>query len=104
MGISTGVLLITAIIVLFIYLMMGFRRARHKFFSLFLIFMLLFLAISFTVAIKGKNIDLKTSKGVFDAGKVYFSWLGSAFGNFKTVTTYAVKMDWGGSNKTLGKG
>lgn len=100
----TGVILIVGVFVLLIYLMMGFRRARHKFFSLFLIAMLLFFAISFTVAIKGKDINFKTAGGVLNAGKVYLSWLGSAFGNFKAVTSYAIKMDWGGNNQTSGKG
>ena len=28
------------------------------------------------------------------ATSVYFSWLGSTFGNLKSITSYAVKMDW----------
>jgi len=34
-------------------------------------------------------------EGVVGAAKIYFSWLGSLFGNFAKVSTYAVKQDWG---------
>ena len=50
-----------------------------------------------------KTITIDTEKkDDVDAGKIYFSWLGSVFFNLKTITTHAVKMDWG-DNSSLEK-
>ncbi len=49
---------------------------------------------------RGKDVNLKTVPGVIDAGKLYLSWLGSIFGNFKTITSNAIKMDCADSNNT----
>lgn len=93
-------LLIIGILIAGIWILLEFKRFRHKFFAIFLIALILFSYISFTLVLKGKNVNLKTSSGILQAGKLYFSWLGSIFGNFKTITTNAVKMDWIGQNKT----
>ena len=101
----TGIVLIVAAFVLLIWFFLGFRRVRHKFFSHFLIILLIFMAFTFTLSIRGHDVDFKTAGGVLNAGKVYLSWLGSAFGNFKAVTSYAIKMDWSGEeNSTVNKG
>jgi len=100
----TGIIIIVAVLILLVWTIVEFKRMRHKFFALFLIGLILFVAITFSVAIKGKSVEFKTAKGVENAFNIYVAWLGSAFGNFKTVTTYAVKMDWSGSNQTSSKG
>jgi uncharacterized membrane protein YhaH (DUF805 family) len=100
----SGIILIVGIFLLLIWMMLGFRRARHKFFSHFLIILLIFVAFTFTLSIRGHEVDLKTASGVLNAGKIYMSWLGSAFSNFKAVTSYAVKMDWGGDNNSTSGG
>ena len=74
-------------------------RLKHKLFAIFLIALILFLYISTSLVFREEDIDFKSVSGVMDATKIYFSWLGSAFGNMKTITTYAVKMDWR-SNET----
>ncbi len=95
-------LLIVGILIIAIWVLVELKRFRHKFFAIFLIALILFSYLSFTLILKGKNIDLKTSSGIIQAGKLYFSWLGSIFGNFKTITTNAIKMDWAGQNRTGG--
>jgi len=48
-----------------------------------------------------RAVDLSTISGMTDATKLYFSWLFSVFGNFKTITAGAIQLDWGEtSNKT----
>jgi|SRR3989344_517850 len=99
----TGIIFIVAIFLLLIWFFLGFRRARHKFFSHTLIILLIFVAFTFALSIRGYDVSFKTVSGVIDAGKVYFGWLGAAFGNFKSVTGYATKLDWKGNNETAPK-
>jgi hypothetical protein len=89
-----GTLLIVLLLVGAIWLFVEVKRFRHKAFALFLIVLILFTYLGFTATIKGKNIDLKTTDGIKDAGQFYLSWLGSIFSNFKTLTSNAVNMDW----------
>ncbi|MEK6918069.1 MAG: hypothetical protein AABW51_03920 [Nanoarchaeota archaeon] len=94
---------IIIILIAAIWITLEFKRARHKIFAIFLIALILFTYFSFTTAIKGKNIDLGSTSGMVKAGGLYFSWLGHLFGNVKTVTANAVKMDWNNNNKTAVK-
>ncbi len=95
-------LFIIAVLIVAIWVIVEIKRLRHKIFAVFLIAMILFTYISFSVVLKGQDVDLKTVPGMISASKLYFSWLGSVFGNLKSVTTYAIKMDWE-SNKTTVK-
>lgn len=89
-------------LILVIWIFIEIKRMRHKLFAIFLIALILFTYISFSVVLRGKNIDYTSVSGWTTAGKLYFSWLGNAFENFKTLTSSAVKMDWEG-NKSLSK-
>jgi hypothetical protein len=93
---------IVGILIAVVWLMLEFKKFRHKYFAIFLIVLILFTYLSFTYVIRGKNVDFGTVSGVINAGKLYFSWLGSLFGNLKFITTNAVKMDWSGQNSTGG--
>ena len=73
---------------------------KHKFFVFLVILLIIISYLSFTIVLKNQNIDYKSVSGVVKASKLYYAWLGSLFGNFKTMTSYAVKMDWKG-NETL---
>lgn len=99
----SGIVLIVGVFVLLIWFFLVFRRARHKFFSHFLLVLLIFLFITFAISIRGSDVSFKTSSGVLSAGKIYFNWLGSAFGNVKSITGYATKLDWDNSNETSKK-
>jgi hypothetical protein len=46
------------------------------------------------------DVELKSVKDVFNFGGVYFSWAGSIFHNFKSLTTNAVQEDWSINNVT----
>jgi len=90
-------LFVVAVLIIAIYFFVELKRLRHKIFALFLIALILFTYISFTVVIKDKEIDYKTVGGLTSAAKLYFSWLTSIFGNFKSITTHAIDMDWKGN-------
>jgi glucan phosphoethanolaminetransferase (alkaline phosphatase superfamily) len=87
-------LLIVGILVVGIWIIIEFKRFKHKLLAIFLILLIVFTYVSFLVTLKGKDIDFKSVEGLKQAGTLYFSWLGSVFGNLKTITSNAIKMDW----------
>jgi len=99
---STGVVIVS-VLILGIWILVEVKRMRHKIFALVLIALILVSYIGFAGVMKNNNIDLKTVEGLSKATKLYFLWIGSAFGNMNTITTNAIKMDWSGeqiSNQT----
>lgn len=90
-------LLVVAVLVIGIWVVIEVKRIKHKLFAMFLIGLILFLYISMVFVFKGQDIDYKTVSGVGYAAKLYMSWLGSVAGNFKSMTSHAVKMDWSGN-------
>jgi len=94
MEIGITLIIISALIIA-IWILIEFKRLKHKLFAIFLIGLILFLYISLTFTLKGQNLDLKTIPGITQAGKIYFSWLASATGNFKSITSNAINMNWG---------
>lgn len=83
-----------------IWIIIEVKRLKHKVFAIFLIVLILFTYLSFSHVVKKNDVDLKTIPGIYDGGKLYLSWLGGIFGNFKSITTNAIKMDWSGDNET----
>ena len=96
-------LLIIAVLIIAIWIVIEVKRFRHKIFAIFLIALILFTYLSFTTVLKGKDIDYKTIPGITEASKLYISWLGSIFGNVKTMTTHAINLDWAEDNQTMAK-
>lgn len=91
-------LIVIAVLIIAIWLIIEAKRLRHKAFAIFLIMLILFTYLSFSHVVNKHDINLKTASGIYGAGKLYLSWLGNIFGNFKTITTNAVKMDWSGGD------
>jgi len=85
-----------------IWVIIEVKRLKHKLFAIFLIGLILFLYASVTFTLKGHEIDYSSTSGIMEANKIYFSWLGSAFTNLKSITTNAVKMDWGANETASG--
>ena len=96
---TTGILIVSAIIIL-VWILIEFKRFRHKIFAIFLMVAIIFLYFGAIVVFQDINIDLGTMSGITDATKIYFSWLVSVFGNFKTMTAGAIQLDWKDSNET----
>jgi hypothetical protein len=91
---------VVAIAIVVIWVLIEVKRLKHKLFAFFLIGLILFTYISFSVSLKNENVDLKTVPGLIKAGKLYFAWLGSAFKNVKSITAYASSQDWNDYNKS----
>ena len=94
-------LLIVAVLVVIIWVTIEIKRLKHKIFAIILIALIIFSYVSAAVIFKNQNIDFKTVPGLMKASKLYLSWMGSIFGNVKSITTNAIKMDWGANNKTI---
>lgn len=93
---------IVGVLIVAIWLIIELKRMRHKIFAFFLIALILFTYFSFNLVLKKNNVDLGSVSGLVEAGKLYLSWLGSAFGNAKTITANAVKLDWSNSKNVTG--
>jgi hypothetical protein len=93
-------LLVVAVLLIAIWVIFEVKRFRHKLFAIFLIVLILFTYLSFTAVLKGKDVDLKTTSGLREAGSLYVAWLGSIFGNLRSITTHAVDMNWKSVNET----
>ena len=95
-------LFIVVVLIIAVWVIIEIKRLRHKIFAIFLIALILFTYISFAVTLKGQDIDFKTIPGMITATKLYFSWLASAFQNLKSITTQAIRLDWGAKNESKG--
>ena len=102
--VAAGFILVLVLIVA-VWLIIEFKRFRHKILAVFLILLILFTYFSFSAVIKDKGVDLKTFDGMKEAGKLYVLWLGNLFKNVKVVTSNAIDMNWKmnetEANKTL---
>jgi len=94
------VFFVIAALVIGIWLLFGFKRMKHKFIAILLIGFLLFGFFSFNIVFKGKDVSVNNVSDIGKIFKIYFSWLGNVFGNMKTITGQAIKMDWQGNKTT----
>ncbi|MAG78877.1 hypothetical protein CMI40_00690 [Candidatus Pacearchaeota archaeon] len=93
-------MLVISVLVIAIWVIIEIKRLKHKLFAILLIGLILFAYLGTFIVFKGQNVDYKTVPGLIDATKTYFSWLGSIFGNLKTITSNAIKMNWK-NNKSI---
>jgi hypothetical protein len=100
MGFGVTLFVIVGLIAV-IWLLIEVKRMRHKVFAIFLISLILLTYFSFLTVFKDSGVDYKSVDGLINAGGLYFSWLGSIFGNVRTITTNAIKMNWE-TNSTSG--
>ena len=94
---GTGILIVSAIIII-VWVLIEVKRFRHKIFAIFLVILIIFLYFGIFVVFQDREVDLSTISGIMDATKLYFSWIFSVFGNFKTITAGAIQLDWGETN------
>ena len=86
--------IVAAMLIVLVLLLVKFRYFRHKMSWILIIFILVFVSITFVMSIAGKNLDLNSTKGVSQAGKIYLVWLTNSFNNLKVLTSQATKLDW----------
>ena len=94
-------LLVVGVLVAAIWTIIELKRLKHKIFAIFLICLILFTYFSFSAIINTHDVDLKSVEGLTEAGRLYFVWIGALFGNFKSITSHAVKLDWQDDGENL---
>lgn len=92
-------LFVVAVLIIAVYVFIELKRFQHKLFAIVVIALILFTYLSASVIFKDKGLDFSSPEGMIEGTKVYFSWLGSLFGNFRSITSHAIQMDWG-ANET----
>ncbi len=95
---------IIALFALGIMAIINLKAFKHKIFATAIVCLILFIYLSSSYVLADKNINLATISGLEEATSVYLTWLIDAFGNVKSITTNAVKMDWGIDNETINFG
>jgi hypothetical protein len=98
-GISSTFIFLSVLIAV-IWVFVEVKRLKHKIFAMVLIAFIIFSYFSFFAIFKSPDVDIKTPKGMFDATKIYYSWLVSLFTNLKTLTANAIHLDWKPDNST----
>jgi len=99
MNIATSLLIAIALIAV-IWIFVELKRFKHKMLAVLLIGLVITVYFSFTFVIKDQNINFKTVEGIKTATGIYFSWIGSLFTNFKTITSNAINLEWKVNNET----
>jgi hypothetical protein len=89
--------LVIGILILLVLAFFKAKRVQHKFYTILLIFLLIFFYVSWSKVIAENNIDIKSFEGILVAGKLYFKWVGHVINNAKTLAGRAIKMDWSGN-------
>lgn len=95
------VLIVVSILILGIWVMVELRKFKHQLWAFVLIGLILFAYISFTLTTRNQDLDYTSFSGITKAVKIYFSWIGTLFVNFKSLTGHAIGLDWTSSNKTI---
>jgi len=89
--------LVMCVLIVAIWVVIEVKRLKHKIFAILLIGLIIFAYVSFAMVFKDQEVNFKTIPGLFDASKIYFSWLLSITGNMHSITTHAIQMDWQGN-------
>lgn len=89
--------LVVGVVLLAIFVvskLIHFRNIKHKIVTVIIILLLFFTYTTFASVVTNHEIDIKSATGVYQAVKIYASWFGVAFNNFKTLTGNAINLDW----------
>ena len=77
-----------------LFFLLKFNHFKHRITLITVIFLVLFFYFSLTFISRHYDVDIKTTAGLVQVGKVYVSWFSSAFANMKTITSSVVGMNW----------
>ncbi len=97
---SATSLIIVSLVIITVWILLEIKRLKHKIFLISSVFLIISLYFGAIVVFQDRNIDFTSYSGMVDATKIYFSWLGSVFGNLKIITAGATQLDWKNVNET----
>lgn len=93
MALSTTFIIMATLIVA-IWLIIEVKRMKHKLFAIFLIGLIILAYLGFVITLSKQDIDYTSTSGLSYAGKIYFSWFSGIFSKMKSITGYAIGLDW----------
>jgi uncharacterized membrane protein len=88
------------IVIALIVLLVVFLKVKHmnqRLSAIIIVVLLLFFYVSYSKVTEDQEIDYKSASGVEKGARLYFTWLGNLFDNFRTITGNAINMDWTGN-------
>ncbi len=94
------ILFIVSLLLVGIWVYIEVQKFKHKALAIFFIALLVFIYLTGAFVLKDKEVNFNSISGIMTATKIYFSWLGTAFVNLKTITSNAMKLNWENQNKT----
>jgi len=86
--------LVIAIAIILIWIIFEFNGVKHKILAILILGLILFFYFSSVSVFKKYDLDYKSLSGLKESVLVYFSWMGSVFGNLKEITSNAINMNW----------
>ena len=86
-------IIIEVLVILLIHFLFDFKK-MNKIMIFLITFLLIFLPISFTYVFQDYSINWTSLSGIFEAVRVYFTWIISVLGNVKDITANIINMDW----------
>jgi len=87
-------------LIILAFLFLRVKHMKHKVFLVLVIVALLFFYGTGYKVLSGQDINWRSVKGVEKGARIYVAWLGGVFGNVRSLTANAIKMDWKQENRT----
>ncbi|MCX8158834.1 MAG: hypothetical protein N3D20_00885 [Candidatus Pacearchaeota archaeon] len=88
-------IIILLIVMVALIILIKFKEIRHKILYLALAIIITLFVFSFGYIYFKSNSSISTYEGFIQVGKIYLNWLSNIGKNFGTITSYAIKQDWG---------
>ena len=88
------------VIILIVYLVLKVVLKKQAVATRLALYLFVMVMLTVGYVYMSSDSEIKTVKDVFNFGGVYFSWVGSVFHNFKSLTANAVQEDWSINNAT----
>ncbi|MEK6912906.1 MAG: hypothetical protein AABX26_03040 [Nanoarchaeota archaeon] len=88
------------VIILIVYLVLKVVLKKQAVATRLALYLFVMVMLTVGYVYMSSDSEIKTVKDVFNFGGVYFSWIGSVFHNFRSLTANAVQEDWSINNAT----
>lgn len=88
------------VIILIVYLVLKVVLKKQAVATRLALYLFVIIMLTVGYVYMSSDSEIKTVKDVFNFGGVYFSWIGSVFHNFRSLTANAVQEDWSINNAT----
>ena len=92
--------LLYGIIILIMFLLIKVVMKKQAIATKLALFLFILIILTVGYVYMSYDQEINSVNDLFDFGGVYFSWLGSSFHNFKSITGDVTQKDWSINNVT----